>query len=220
MKKLLAGLSLSAALFLAACGGGAEENMNETTSANTEATQQADNEQLSQSEWMEQQSEADIEADQEELNGVIGNYVNEDMNEDGYYTVDFEGFELQVAPKLIETASDTGEMTKAIKLDMIGENGTDMEVDYGGGTTIVTDTQEQLSPDFDIMSDGIEIMGQNYYPDVIKEGYSVAPLKNSENTPQSITVILDPPYEVTEDGVDPINGVLGEEQTVEFDLEQ
>lgn len=150
----------------------------------------------------------------------IGTYVNEESDEDGFYTIDYEGFILKVSPKLVDgVISEEGTPEKGIQIDMMTENTRDGDVDYNGDMNIITDTKEQLSPPSGLMTENPVI--QTYQGQVKEEGSSFVALKDSENDPQKITLILSAPYEVINGAVDPTNGILGEEEIrVDFTLDK
>ncbi|USK85744.1 hypothetical protein [Peribacillus asahii] len=221
MKKIL--IIGATALFLAACGDEeatkpAEEPKQEE-SKQEEITKNED--EMSESEWMEQQAKKEVVVSENESMEPIGVYTNEETDEEGFFKVDYEGFILKISPKLVNAIplSPDGISGKALKIDMQTENTRDGDVDYNGGITIITDTKEQISPESGLMSDNPVI--QTYMGQVKEEGYSLAALKDNESTPQKITLILDAPYEVVDGTVDPVNGVLGEEEKrIEFTLEE
>ena len=223
MKKALSLFSIIfLALFLIACGDQetSKESDNEGKTEEVNNTGSAEK----QAEYMEEidkQSE-----DDDTYEGELGTYSELGKYGDEEIKVDFEGFNLTIEPTLVEIQLNEEaqleeelkgkDKIRAIYLKTTGENTNDHDVDYNGTMTIVTSEKEQLNTDSGIMSENPIV--QTYMGKVKEEGAFTVPLKDVSSEPESIELVLDPPYKVEDGAVDPVNGVMGEEEKIELEL--
>ncbi|WP_373892803.1 hypothetical protein [Virgibacillus sp. CBA3643] len=216
-------LLLASGIVLSGCGDQEEKAKNNTKNED----------EMSQAEWMEENHPEEMEESNEHIlqNEVgkftsVGVYGNDQVDEEGFYKINFDGFKLNVSTMLtdIELTEQAKQQEKyqgkdsvrAVLMYMKAENTNDFEVDFNGTTTVVTSDKEQLSADYGVMSEN-EAVG-SYIDQVKREGYFIIPIEDAESKPKSLKVILEPPYKVEDGAVDPVNGVLGEEKRVEFEF--
>lgn len=157
---------------------------------------------------------------------LVGMYINENINESGFYELDFKGFKLNLVPSLVDIElSESAQAeekykgksnVRAILLTTKAENTNEFDVDYNGTIAITTDTKEQLNTDKGLMASNPIV--QTYIGKVKQEGIFVVPIEDMGNIPKSIQLIIDPPYKVIDGAVDPVNGVLGEQKRVDFEF--
>lgn len=154
----------------------------------------------------------------------VGIYTNEEMEEnEGSYPVDFEGFHINVTPILVDIElNELGQQqydgktkVRAIQLTTEAENTNDFNVDYNGTITIVTSDGEQLSSDSGVLSENP--VAQTYMGKVKEVGAFTISLDDNAK-PEKIELIMEPPYKVENGSVDPVNGVIGEEQHFAFEF--
>jgi len=226
MKKLLIGLSLSAALFLAACGGGAEETTDETTSANATEQPQESGEDLSQSEWMAQ-NHPDIMEDtpkvtddpiefadfSNELNTylegmneytIVEQYTSDESDESGLQTVSFNAYDFTFSVSAAE--DDQGEEYLVVSGET--ENNTEDTVQFNADIQFITDTQEQTE---------VSYAAGESEPTVKQKVFLYAPLEYG--VPSSFTVTIEPPFKSVGDNRYE-EGHYGEPVELEFNKEQ
>ena len=233
MKRFLF-IILSALLMLSitACGEEEASNENEQNDEATEDVEKNDESSEEQKEKQDNESEDDEFVVDTELGkvSILGMYGNDDSNEEGLYEVDFEGFKLNILPSLVDVElNEDGKETlefeydeyegedslRVIQLLVEAENTNDFDVDYNGDITIITNDGEQLYSDSGVFAENEVI--QTYYGQVKEEDTFIFPIEK-DSKPEEIKIILDPPYEVEDDAVDPEDGQLGEEERIEFDF--
>jgi len=158
---------------------------------------------------------------------LVGMYYNDaTMNsDDGTNLVEFDGFNLEYVPTLVDIIPNEEaqideqfagkDKVRAIMMAATGENTNEFDVDYNGDITVVTDTKEQLNSESGVFSENPII--QTYMGPVVEDGVFYFFLKDQESEPKHLKVMFEPPYKVEDGAVDTVNGVLGKEQTVEFD---
>lgn len=134
---------------------------------------------------------------------VVDWYSNSDTNDDGFNTVDFNGYTFDFSFAVVE--DEEGEQY----IGMFGEteNKTNDVVQFNADMEFLTDTQDQTE-----LEDGI---GKSK-PKVKLKGFSVAPLEYG--VPESFKVTIDPPFK--EKGEDEyMEGDFGEPIELEFTKE-
>lgn len=129
-------------------------------------------------------------------------YANDDTNEDGFNTMDFNGYEVTYSIALLENTAEE---------DVIGifvetENNTDKVVQYNMDLEMLTSEQEQA------YSDGMYGIGQSE-PGVKTKGFILVELEYE--TPDSFSVTFEPPW----DDEDEFNEEIGEPIELEFNKE-
>jgi hypothetical protein len=240
MKKLLSFLPLLLLIIaLAACGSDDQastekepENKEETEVAEdaSSAEKQAAYMEDQQNEEKEAEANSSDEVSNDEYSfegelgtyNMVGMYHNDETfeSENGTNSIDFDGFNIEFVPTLVDIELNEEakydeqfegkESVRAIMMAATAENTNDFEVDYNGGVTVVTDTKEQLSSDSGVFSSNPIV--QNYMGPVIEDGMFYFFLKDQESEPKHLKVMFEPPYKVEDGAVDPVNGVLGEEE--------
>ena len=198
MKKYLIMLFVLVSLTISACGGNTENNNNENK------TNQSENENIDKNEKGEpKQGENQADSKSEEGTSTedvmefvtndhydtftryleeyqdIGTYVNDETNEEGFNEIDFDGFQVKFAFKLLEDKNSGEEIIGFIAET---ENNTDNLVAFNADMEILTSEQEQTE-----VKRGL---GQTN-PGEILSDLLIVPL--DDGTPDSFTVILDPP---------------------------
>ncbi|MEK4305839.1 hypothetical protein [Oceanobacillus sp. FSL K6-0251] len=224
MKKLLFVLLLS--LFLVACGNESDaesgnEEPKEEQKAENDETEEVNNE-TKENETIDE-DEYSFENEYGMFN-LVGMYYSEDEDQEpGFYKIDFDGFILNMTVSLvdIELSEEVQweerfagkEKVRALLIVTEAENTTDMDIDFNGTSTIVTSDKQQVSPDYGIGSENESVM--TYYGQVIQDGFFIVPLDDNSQ-PESIELMFEAPYEVTDAGVDTMNGKVGED--TEFEM--
>lgn len=124
---------------------------------------------------------------------VIERYVTDETDEDGFNTIDFDGYIFNFSLALVE--DQNGEHSIA----MFGEseNTTDEVVQFNADIEVVTDQQDQTNTQ--------QGFGKSK-PNVKMKGYDILPLEYGE--PGSFTATIEPP--MTE---------VGDETYEDFDIE-
>lgn len=159
---------------------------------------------------------------------IIGAYYNDQIiNEDELVTLDFDGFKLTPLTFLVDFVPN--EQTKykiqhderfagkdTIKLlatTAKAKNTNDFEVNYAGGITVETDSNEQISSfDGSLFS---SIDAEPYAPQEEREKNFLFVLENQESLPDHIEMTFERPSQVDEY----FNmSYLGERQTIEYNF--
>ncbi|KIN29807.1 hypothetical protein ACFTRE_07645 [Bacillus subtilis] len=154
---------------------------------------------------------------------MLAGYTNDQSDkEQGFITLDFQGFTLKFMPVLVELKlSDTmkqeeeysgKDTVRAIMVSTEAENTADHDVDYNGDITVITDTKEQLTADSGLLSNNPIV--KTYKGKVKEEGYFLIPLKDQKSTPKELELRFTPPYKVENGAVNTDTGLMGKEQTV------
>ncbi|MEC2274157.1 hypothetical protein ABS751_09815 [Bacillus subtilis] len=154
---------------------------------------------------------------------MLAGYTNDQSDkEQGFITLDFQGFTLKFMPVLVDLKlSDTmkqeeeysgKDTVRAIMVSTEAENTADHDVDYNGDITVITDTKEQLTADSGLLSNNPIV--KTYKGKVKEEGYFLIPLKDQKSTPKELELRFTPPYKVENGAVNTETGLMGKEQTV------
>lgn len=154
---------------------------------------------------------------------MLAGYTNDQSDkEQGFITLDFQGFTLKFMPVLVDLKlSDTmkqeeeysgKDTVRAIMVSTDAENTADHDVDYNGDITVITDTKEQLTADSGLLSNNPIV--KTYKGKVKEEGYFLIPLKDQKSTPKELELRFTPPYKVENGAVNTETGLMGKEQTV------
>lgn len=210
MKRLLT--LMMAALLLAACG-------------NDEPEEQVTDEPVLEEKATNEESEP-IELAEGTMYpiayfGTEESYADLTSGGEGNVATDFEGFHVDsqflladfVPSEEYAYLHDDKENIRAIMVLMQAENTTEHDVDYNGDVMIVTDTKEQVYGESGILSENST--AQSYFGKVEEVGYYIIPLKD-DSTPKTIEVTMGAPYEMVDGSVDPIDGKMGEDVTLEL----
>ncbi len=217
-------VTLSLVIGLAACNDADDTIDASNKDTDTEdVDKDKDNEENAQENKVEEDEFAPFEGDIGTFT-FIGMYLNDDFDEDsGTYPLDFEGFELDLIPMLVDIElNEEGQYQfdgethiRAIQLTTEANNTNEHDVDYNGSITVVTSDGDQLSSDSGTLSENPVV--QTYFGKVNEIGAFTIPLEDDAE-PESINLIISPPYKVEDGKVDPVNGEMGEQQRVEFEF--
>lgn len=204
-----------------------ETGASEVTDQNTSANMEDQNQNTANGEKTQKSSEEfSIEGPDGTYN-VIGAYYNDEMinSEDGSLTLDFDGFKLSFVTFLVdyipneenlsivqndERYADKGKI-KLLMTMASTKNTNDFEVNYAGGITVVTDTNEQISTFDGSLS---SVSAETYSSQEEKEDRFFFILEDQESVPDHIEMTFENPgkndnyFEISH---------LGERQTIELD---
>lgn len=127
---------------------------------------------------------------------VIERYMSEQADENGFATVDFNGYRVSIAVALVE------DINGARMIGLFGEteNQTPDTVQFNAEIELVTDTQEQTTVDGGLV--------MNTRSGIKQKGFATAPLEYGE--PNSFTMYIQPPLKEVEKDISYEEGHYGE----------
>src|SRR5690625_2606533 len=180
-------LLLSFALF--ACGSDvAEVSESDSTNENADTVEEVVAEEAGEEEGVEQKEEAEETANedvQEDENlRAVNTYTNKELGITGtagpieyeFTSIQLKEIEIKSEEAAALFEANVGDKIHAITIEATGENTSDDDIYfYLGQAKIITNTKEQLDPDF-LLSEHIE---GEYLGQVRHSGYNVYILENS-----------------------------------------
>lgn len=216
MRKYLIMLLSVLLIMLAACGNEEvqqEPNNDEVMEENEEETNESEEVEMDDNGMLEQTADP-LEAGNKS-NGVNvfedewSNiylvkkwYSNDDTDEEGFNTMDFDGYEVKFSVVLLEDENED----EVIGFFVETENNTDKLIQYNMDMELLTDEQEQAYPD-DMYGIG------ESKPDIKTKGFTKVNL--DYDTPDSFEVTFEPPW----DDESEFDDAVGESIETEFEME-